>query len=81
MGKKGDVKSNKTVQKEKEKKVEDLTFGLKNKNKSKQVQKFVESIKSTVMQKNDNTKFLENQAKKANELKKEQDKLLLANLG
>ena len=38
MGKKGDTgPSAKTQKKEKEKQVEDKTFGLKNKNKSKQV--------------------------------------------
>jgi len=37
-GKKNDQKNNKTIQREKESKVADITFGLKNKNKSKQVQ-------------------------------------------
>ena len=37
MGKKGQEPSAKTIKKEKEKQVEDKTFGLKNKNKSKQV--------------------------------------------
>ena len=38
-GKKDKGPSAKTIKKEKEKLVEDKTFGLKNKNKSKQVQK------------------------------------------
>lgn len=41
MGKKGNEPSKKTEQKQKAKVVEDLTFGLKNKNKSKVVQKYV----------------------------------------
>ena len=36
--------STKTIQKEKTKIVEDKTFGLKNKNKSKTVQKFVKEV-------------------------------------
>ena len=36
--------SNKTLQKEKAKIVEDKTFGLKNKNKSKQVQNYVKQV-------------------------------------
>ena len=36
--------SNKTLQKEKAKVVEDKTFGLKNKNKSKQVQNYVKQV-------------------------------------
>ena len=38
MPKKGEAPSKKTVQKQKEKVIEDKTFGLKNKNKSKVVQ-------------------------------------------
>lgn len=48
--KKGDEKSAKTVKKEKEKLVEDKTFGLKNKNKSKQVQKYISGVTNQVMQ-------------------------------
>ena len=51
MGKKGDTgPSAKTLKKEKEKLVEDKTFGLKNKNKSKQVQKYVAGVTNQVMQ-------------------------------
>ena len=44
--KKKDAKgpSAKTLQKEKQKVVEDKTFGLKNKNKSKQVQNYVKQV-------------------------------------
>ena len=44
--------SAKTIQKEKAKIVEDKTFGLKNKNKSKTVQKFVKEVSSQVMNTN-----------------------------
>ena len=49
MPKKDDGKSAKTVKKEKEKLVEDKTFGLKNKNKSKQVQKYISGVTNQVM--------------------------------
>lgn len=41
--------SNKTKQKQKAKVVEDLTFGLKNKNKSKVVQKYCKEVNNRVM--------------------------------
>ena len=41
--------SKKTENKKKEKVVEDLTFGLKNKNKSKVVQQYVKEVTSKVM--------------------------------
>jgi hypothetical protein len=41
--------SNKTKTKQKEKVVEDLTFGLKNKNKSKVVQQYVKEVTNKVM--------------------------------
>lgn len=41
-------KSKKTVEKEKQKTVEDKTFGLKNKKNSKKVQKYVETVKKQV---------------------------------
>jgi hypothetical protein len=40
--------SKKTVDKKKAKIVEDKTFGLKNKNKSKTVQKFIKGVQTTV---------------------------------
>ena len=44
-----DGPSTKTVQKEKKKVVEDLTFGLKNKNKSAKVQQYVKQVTHQVM--------------------------------
>lgn len=50
MGGKGkEEMSNKTKQKQKAKVVEDLTFGLKNKNKSKVVQKYCKEVQNRVM--------------------------------
>jgi len=49
MGGKKEEKSTKTVQKQKKATVEDLTFGLKNKNKSKVVQKYVKEVNNKVM--------------------------------
>lgn len=58
MGKKGNEPSKKTEQKQKAKVVEDLTFGLKNKNKSKVVQKYVLNFLSIFL--TFNTTFLIN---------------------
>lgn len=44
-----DGMSKKTENKKKEKHVEDLTFGLKNKNKSKVVQQYVKEVTNKVM--------------------------------
>ena len=46
--KKPEVPSTKTVKKEQEKIIEDKTFGLKNKNKSKAVQKFIKGVETKV---------------------------------
>lgn len=43
--------SKKAVEKEKKKIVEDKTFGLKNKNKSKKVEKYIKSVESQVANK------------------------------
>ena len=43
--------SKKTEKKQQQKVIEDKTFGLKNKNKSVQVQKFVKGIENTVKNK------------------------------
>lgn len=43
-GKKPQEVSAKSVKKQQEKVIEDLTFGLKNKNKSAKVQKYVKSV-------------------------------------
>lgn len=45
--------SNKTIMKAKQKKVEDLTFGMKNKNKSKKVQAHIQSLSKNVMNSGD----------------------------
>jgi len=45
---KKDAASKKTVQKKKQQAIEDKTFGLKNKNKSKKVQQQIQSIKKTI---------------------------------
>lgn len=44
----GQQESKKTEQKRKDKVIEDKTFGLKNKNKSKTVQNFVKSVANQV---------------------------------
>jgi len=46
--KKGSAPSKKTEQKQKQKVIEDKTFGLKNKNKSTKVQKFITNVKTQV---------------------------------
>lgn len=51
--------SNKTLNKKKEKVVEDLTFGLKNKNKSKVVQKYVKEVTDKVMFSNVKVRVIE----------------------
>lgn len=43
--------SKKSVEKEKQKIIEDKTFGLKNKNKSKKVEKYIKSVQSQVANK------------------------------
>ena len=53
-GKKGGAASKKTQQKTNQKIIEDKTFGLKNKNKSQKVQKYVTQVKHQV--ENGNTK-------------------------
>jgi hypothetical protein len=49
MVKNGPETSKKTVQKQKQKLLEDKTFGLKNKNKSKKVQQFVKSTEKSIL--------------------------------
>lgn len=46
-----DKPSKKAVEKEKQRIVEDKTFGLKNKNKSKKVEKYIKSVQSQVANK------------------------------
>jgi hypothetical protein len=65
MGKQGGP-SKKSIEKEKKKTIEDKTFGLKNKNKSKTVQKQVQQVKNAVNQVHDKQakKLLEEKEKK-----------------
>lgn len=66
-----DAASKKTVQKKKQQIVEDKTFGLKNKNKSKKVQQQIKSIEKNVMNSGDpKQKKLEEQRAKAKADKK-----------
>ncbi|KAL9647584.1 hypothetical protein ABK040_006940 [Willaertia magna] len=73
-------KSKKAEQKEKKKLIEDKTFGLKNKNKSKKVQQHIKSVSNTVLQVHDKKvkKELEEKEKKKLEkleLKKREQEL------
>jgi len=64
--KKAPEPSKKAEQKRKQQVIEDRTFGLKNKNKSKKVQMKVEGIKKNVMKSGDRRQLaLEEQRKKA----------------
>lgn len=57
--------SKKTIQKQKQKVIEDKTFGLKNKNKSKKVQDHIKSIEKNVLNSGDpKMRRLEEQRKK-----------------
>lgn len=63
--KKVDKASKKTEQKKKSQAIEDRTFGLKNKNKSKKVQQYVQSVKNSVLNTGDKRqRQLEDQRKK-----------------
>ena len=62
---KGGGASKKTEQKKKQQAIEDKTFGLKNKNKSKKVQQFVQAVKNNVLNSGDKKqRQLEEQRKK-----------------
>lgn len=60
----GDQASKKAEQKRKEKLLEDKTFGLKNKNKSSKVQKYVQQTKNSVMGVNERKQRMEEERKK-----------------
>lgn len=71
----GDGGSKKTVQKKKQQVVEDKTFGLKNKNKSKKVQQQIKSIEKNVMNSGDpKMRKMEEQRAKAKAERKEKAK-------
>jgi len=72
----------KTVEKKREKIVEDKTFGLKNKNKSKKVQQFISRVQATKPGGSaEQQQRREMEAKKAKEATKEAEKEMLALLG
>lgn len=80
----GQKESKKTEQKKKEKIIEDKTFGLKNKNKSKTVQSYVKSVSAQVLNQNQRggMEKLKQEEYKAKEEKKKdlEAKALLASL-
>jgi hypothetical protein len=89
MAPKNEKSSKKNVQKQKAKSVEDKTFGLKNKNRSKKVQQHIQSVEKGVMNSGDpKLKRLEEQRKKhrsdakarQKQVKEEQDALFGAAL-
>jgi len=51
--KKGEQESKKNQQKKKDKMLEDKTFGMKNKNKSKKVQSYIKSVSTSIMNSGD----------------------------
>lgn len=62
----GNSQSKKVIQKKKEKIIDDKTFGLKNKNKSKKVQQHIQSVKKNVENSGDpKTRKMEDQRRKA----------------
>lgn len=74
--KKGNGPSKKSVEKQKEKLVEDKTFGLKNKNKSKNVQKYIQEVTKQV--KGGNTRadrLKEEEKRKKKDAKAQEDSL------
>eukprot|EP00567_Pseudictyota_dubia_P016602 CAMPEP_0197451406 /NCGR_PEP_ID=MMETSP1175-20131217/28710_1 /TAXON_ID=1003142 /ORGANISM="Triceratium dubium, Strain CCMP147" /LENGTH=244 /DNA_ID=CAMNT_0042984111 /DNA_START=84 /DNA_END=815 /DNA_ORIENTATION=+ len=75
--KKADAASKKALEKKKQKVIEDKTFGLKNKNKSKKVQQHIQSVTRNVMNTDGRTQR-ENEAKKkakaANKARKKAEK-------
>jgi ElaB/YqjD/DUF883 family membrane-anchored ribosome-binding protein len=75
--KKADAASKKTLQKKKQQAIEDKTFGLKNKNKSKKIQQFVQSVERNVMNSGDPAQRKAEEARKrAREEAKMRKKLL-----
>jgi hypothetical protein len=75
--KKANAESKKTAQKKKSQLIEDKTFGLKNKNKSKKVQQQVASIEKNVLNSGDpKLRKLEEQRKAQRALAKEQRKAM-----
>jgi len=81
---KGNAPSKKTEQKRQEKIIEDKTFGLKNKNKSKVVQNYVKSVAAQVKKVDgkggESKRLADEYAQKAAQKKEEEKKALLASL-
>jgi len=81
---KGQKESKKTEQKRQEKIIEDKTFGLKNKNKSKTVQNYVKSVSAQVKGQTgkggESKRIADEFAEKAAKKKEEEKKALLASL-
>lgn len=73
MAKKG-TKVDKSEKKKKDQTVSDKTFGLKNKNKSQKVQRYIETIKNSVYNKDLKKEDFEKQSKKKEEKKKSKEK-------
>ncbi|XP_051912695.1 uncharacterized protein LOC127595012 [Hippocampus zosterae] len=69
----------KAEKKQQEKVIEDLTFGLKNKNKSKVVQKYIKGVEHTVKHKGESIAKIESEEfeRKKNKKKEEQEQALL----
>lgn len=68
--------SKKALEKKKEKAVEDKTFGLKNKNKSKNVQKYIEEVTKQVKGANSRAERLKEEEKKKKKQAKAQEESL-----
>ena len=78
----GDQPSKKTETKKKEKIIDDKTFGLKNKNKSKTVQNFIKSVENTVKNggRSAQALFNEEMAMKAEKKRLKEEEAFLASL-
>jgi hypothetical protein len=82
MGPKKVEGSAKTEKKKQEKIIDDRTFGLKNKNKSKTVQKFIKGVESTVKNKGQSDQALINKqfAERAEKKKAREEEAFLSSL-
>ena len=76
----GDQPSKKTVEKMKDKTIEDKTFGLKNKNKSKVVQSYIKGVESVVKGKNMTKELQEEYEEKALKKKLKEEEAFLNSL-
>jgi Zinc finger C-x8-C-x5-C-x3-H type (and similar) len=76
----GDGPSKKTIEKQKDKVIEDKTFGLKNKNKSKVVQQYIKGVESVVKGKSVNKELEAEFAEKALKKKLKEEEAFLNSL-